>query len=255
MLAQSWINTAQTKTVLGPYGEKIIINPYAENGVTANAGFTQLGGNLIKPSTIQTSTVNTLSIDLPTSSDTKDTPIVVTSDGTLKNGAFPSPNIVPEERGTVIAIDGQLEVAQEITVLLSADFNFEYISATTPAIIGNLTNVLIDNENKFTGSPTNNSFKVNVDGVYLININASIINGRTPVIGIWCNDDNNWVARINSYTNTRANLTLITAISMSASKTYSFRTLTAIATALPATLEAVNSDISSGSIFSVKRLK
>ncbi|MFB9076425.1 hypothetical protein ACFFLS_24430 [Flavobacterium procerum] len=255
LLIQTWISTAQTKTVLSPYGEKITINPYTQNGVSGNAGFIQLGGDLTQPTVIKTSTDNTLSLELPTSTDTKDTPIVVTSDGTLKKGAFPSPNIVPDEIGTIIAINGKLEVAQEITVLLGADFNFDYISATTPSIVGNLTNVLIDNKNMFTGSATTNSFKVAADGVYLININASIINGRTPVIGVWCNDDNKWIARINSYTSTRANITLITAVSMSAAKTYSFRTLTAIATGTPATLEAFNSGTLAGSVFSVKRLK
>lgn len=54
---------AQTKTVVTPNGERVTINPYANNGLSLNNGFVQLGGSLTKPTTISTSSANTLAIN------------------------------------------------------------------------------------------------------------------------------------------------------------------------------------------------
>lgn len=62
LLVQSSLVIAQTKTVVSPYGEKIVINPYVDNGITATNGTVQLGGALLKPTTINTTSTNVLEI-------------------------------------------------------------------------------------------------------------------------------------------------------------------------------------------------
>ncbi|MDR4954582.1 hypothetical protein REB14_20560 [Chryseobacterium sp. ES2] len=165
---------------------------------------------------------------------------------------------VPNATGTVIAVNGQFLVAQEISVQMTNDFT---ISGTGPAFpIGNLTNEIIDNENLYTGSSANNSFKVSADGVYLITINVQLYttNGTIPAVGIWDNGTASWVARVNDYYSAPTNLlqtyTLITSIPMLASTTYSFRAANTADTVIRS-----NSIGSTGSgpvtQISVKRLK
>ncbi|NIF06700.1 hypothetical protein F3J23_14720 [Chryseobacterium sp. Tr-659] len=136
---------------------------------------------------------------------------------------------VPTSTGTVIVVDGQFMVAQEIAVQLTADFTASATLASTVAI-GNLTNEIIDNENTFKGSSTTNSFKVSNNGIYQVIINAqlSTTNGSLPVIGIWDDTNNKWIARVNdTFTAPTSGglqtYTLLTDISMSAANTYSFR--------------------------------
>lgn len=62
LLVQSGITLAQTKTFITPYGEKVTIHPNANNGLTAENGNVQLGGVLVKPTTINTSSQNILEI-------------------------------------------------------------------------------------------------------------------------------------------------------------------------------------------------
>ncbi len=62
LLVQSGITLAQTKTVVTQYGEKVTIHPNANNGLTAENGDVQLRGELIKPTAIKVSPVNTLSV-------------------------------------------------------------------------------------------------------------------------------------------------------------------------------------------------
>lgn len=134
---------------------------------------------------------------------------------------------VPSSTGTVIAVNGQFLVAQEIVVQMTADFT--NTNTSTAVAIGNLNNKIVDNENLYTGSATSNSFKVSADGVYQITMNAQLStgNGSSPVIGIWDNTTGNWVARVNDlYTAATGSLqtyTLLTSIPMLASHTYSFR--------------------------------
>ncbi|MFB9078943.1 hypothetical protein ACFFLS_10410 [Flavobacterium procerum] len=250
----SVVLSAQTPTGISPYGEKIPLIAEGNNGITASAGTIQLGGSLTKPTTIVTSPDNTLAIsNLTVSGSASDKPIVAGTDGILKTGSFPPINITPSDRGTVLAINGKLEVAQEITALMNGNFT---VSAGGAIAIGKLTTVLIDNNNLFSSSATDNSFKVVVDGVYLIHMNMPILTADGCVIGVWCNTDGNWVARINypGYL-AKSILTLITAISLSASKTYSFR----VGLLPTGTIEAINTTTSEGSgptgFVSLKRLK
>ncbi|WP_395973869.1 hypothetical protein [Chryseobacterium cucumeris] len=137
---------------------------------------------------------------------------------------------VPSSTGTVIVVNGQFLVAQEIIVQMTNDFTITAGSnGGIPVAIGSLNNEIVDNENLYTGSPSTNSFKVSADGVYQVTMNAQLStgNGSSPVIGIWDDTTGNWVARVNDlYTATTGNLqtyTLLTSIPMLASHTYSFR--------------------------------
>ncbi|WP_276965242.1 hypothetical protein [Chryseobacterium sp.] len=140
---------------------------------------------------------------------------------------------VPNATGTIIAVNGQFIVAQEISVQMANDFIIAGDPSATSAVsVGSLTNEIIDNENLYTGTLTGNSFKVSADGIYLVTMNVQLwvdnnTGGTTPVIGIWDNGTNRWVARVNDYYSAAAKqlqtYTLITSIPMFASTTYSFR--------------------------------
>ncbi|WP_284464400.1 hypothetical protein [Chryseobacterium sp.] len=148
-------------------------------------------------------------------------------------GAAPSwqtfAGIIPNANGSVIAVNGQLLVAQEITVQLSSDF-----IAPSPAAfpIGNLNVEIIDNDNTYVGTATSNSFTVNATGVYqvIMNMQISNTNSGNPVIGIWDDTLGSWVARVNDRIQTPTatdtvlqTFTLITSINMDSTHTYSFR--------------------------------
>ncbi|WP_426483940.1 hypothetical protein [Flavobacterium sp. 2] len=84
LLVQSGIALAQTKTVVTSNGEKVAIHPNANNGLTAENGNVQLGGDLVKPTTIQASSVNTLSVTGLQSGTTSDKVMVSDASGVLK---------------------------------------------------------------------------------------------------------------------------------------------------------------------------
>jgi hypothetical protein len=132
--------------------------------------------------------------------------------------------VAPGSNGTVIAINGQLVIAQEMMIQMTADFADP--GDGTANEIGNLNKEIIDNESRYTGNTTTNSFTVSANGVYQIIMNSQLATavGSSPVIGIWDNTDNKWVARVNDVTTgTLQTYTLITSIDMLASHTYSFR--------------------------------
>jgi len=399
LLIQSGFLVAQSKTVVTQFGEKVTISPFANNGLTANNGFIQLGGALIQPSILTTTATNTLAINglqtgtdsdnvlvsdangvlkyvtrssfgggadnlgnhiatkdlnmssknilniwngyvkneaqfsdrvtsntnyfgiyknngsfgiwnnlkntnaltieentnnvgigttIPTttlhvkapsnpvrvegltaSTNSNDAPLVITSDGILKTGAFPVINIIPNDVGTVIAIGGKLEVAQEITVLMDSDFNFPASTGTATNAIGNFKNVIVDNKNEYTASSTSNSFTVEANGTYQLTLNVllhlnSATAGSFPVVGIWDNAASQWVARVNDeYTSMTVQTpmnrrlqtyTLITAIQLSAGKTYSFRVTNTVAGAVVA-FSSGSTGSGPASFASLKRLK
>ncbi|PAM96651.1 hypothetical protein B4N84_01425 [Flavobacterium sp. IR1] len=138
---------------------------------------------------------------------------------------------VPNATGSVIVVNGQFIVAQEIIVQMTADFlGKAAVTGNPPAFLGNLNDEIIDNENTYKGNTTSNSFKVVADGVYQIMMNVQIqsINASTPVIGVWDDTAGKWIARANDHfvaPDTKSQTyTLITSVPMVASKTYSFRT-------------------------------
>ncbi len=137
---------------------------------------------------------------------------------------------VPTSTGTVIVVNGQFLVAQEIIVQMTNDFTvIGGSNGGIPVAIGSLNNEIVDNENQYTGSAAGNSFRVSADGVYQVTMNAqlSTVNGSSPVLGIWDDTTGNWVARVNDlYAITTGSLqtyTLLTSIPMLAAHTYSFR--------------------------------
>lgn len=167
---------------------------------------------------------------------------------------------VPQATGTVIVVDGKYIVAQEITVQMSADFNGKSGNIYFTEPICNLTDEIVDNEDKYIGTSTTNSFKVSANGIYQINMNVQLVTtfGTNPVVGIWDNTDKKWIARINDYfvasRNQFQTYTLITAIQMSTSHTYSFR----VANTSDYIVKKLSQDkTSSGSVtqISLKRLR
>lgn len=142
---------------------------------------------------------------------------------------------VPTSTGTVIAVDGVFLVAQEITTQMTADFKLLSTGIAVSTAIGNLNKEIIDNENRYNSSATTNSFTVSTDGVYMITmiLQLSTSNGTSPVIGVWDNTSNKWVARVNDLyrsapppgviDQTAQTYKLITSVPMLAAKTYSFR--------------------------------
>jgi len=163
----------------------------------------------------------------------------------LSNGADKAPSwetlLIPQlpelATGTVIAIDGKLMIAQEITVQMSQDFAFPNTSGNAIPI-ENLDVIIIDNELSYQGNQNTNSFRVTETGVYSITMNLQLISRRSsvPVIGVWDNQMNNWVARVNDHFVARNNnfqtYTLITAIEMHQDKVYSFRTANSVVTTI-----------------------
>jgi len=137
---------------------------------------------------------------------------------------------VPNATGSVIVVNGQFIVAQEIIVQMTADFSGKGVAGlTVPDPLGSLNDEIIDNENTYRGNTTSNSFKVVADGVYqiMMNLQMQTINASNPVIGVWDDTAGKWIARANDYfvapDNKSQTYTLITSVPMVASKTYSFR--------------------------------
>lgn len=167
---------------------------------------------------------------------------------------------VPTSTGTVIVVGGQFLVAQEITVQMTSDFTIT--TSGVPLAVGNLNSEIIDNENLFTGSATTNSFKVSANGVYQIMMNAqpsSTISSTNPVIGIWDDTANRWVARVNDdYTASAGGVqtyTLITSIPMVTTNTYSFRMATSSGNLTMRALSSGGSGSGPVTQVSVRRLK
>lgn len=164
--------------------------------------------------------------------------------------------------GTVISIDGQLMIAQEITALMTQDASFSG-HATNTYPIPYLINEIIDNENSFIPTSTGNSFTVSDTGTYQVMMNITMVSSTEStglVIGVWDDTDNHWIARVNDTyiapLTGRQTYTLTTAIDFDAAKTYSFRVAAPAGTTV--TLRALSSGTTGSgpvSYVSVKRLK
>jgi len=75
---------AQTKTVVTQNGEKVAISTGANNGLTSNGGFIQLGGALTKPSVLTTTSAFTLAFQGLQAGNTSDNVLVTDANGVLK---------------------------------------------------------------------------------------------------------------------------------------------------------------------------
>lgn len=84
LLIQSSLIIAQTKTVVTAFGEKVTISPYANNGLSTNNGFIQLGGALTQPSMLTTTPSYTLAIQGLQTGSASDNVLVTDTNGVLK---------------------------------------------------------------------------------------------------------------------------------------------------------------------------
>ncbi|WP_139261675.1 TNF domain-containing protein [Flavobacterium johnsoniae] len=84
LMIQSVFVFAQTKTVVTMYGEKVTINPYVNNGLTANNGYIQLGGALTQPSVLTTTSAFTLALKGLQTGAAADNLVVTDANGVLK---------------------------------------------------------------------------------------------------------------------------------------------------------------------------
>ncbi len=75
---------AQTKTVVTQNGEKVTISTGANNGLTSNGGFIQLGGTLTKPSVLTTTSALTLAVQGLQAGTVSDNVLVTDANGVLK---------------------------------------------------------------------------------------------------------------------------------------------------------------------------
>lgn len=88
LLIQSGFAIAQTETFVTINGKKVQINPNslntADNGLTANAGNVQLGGDLTRSTILTTTAVNTLAVKGLQTGAATDNIVVTDANGVLK---------------------------------------------------------------------------------------------------------------------------------------------------------------------------
>lgn len=194
-------------------------------------------------------------------------------DGTVWKHLVDAINTLPNGTGSVIMINGVLQVAQEMSMRLANDWTIPTSSdnptgATNRNPIGQMTVKLIDNYNTFTGTASTNSFTVKNDGTYLISMNFPIqVQSGGPLsgnlyYGIFNVTDNTWNAFgldtvVNLGVGQVKNYSYLVSMDLLASKTYSFyigQQTSNTATLLMRGLSTINGN-NSLTFFSVKRLK
>lgn len=161
-------------------------------------------------------------------------------DGTVWKYLPGTDNTLPNGTGSLVMINGVVQVAQEMSMRLANDWTIP-VSAVNPAgagstnrnPIGQMTVKLIDNYNTFTSTATTNSFTVKNDGTYLIGMNFPIqVQSNGPLngnlyYGIFNVTDNTWVTFgldtvINLLDGQVKNYSYLVSVDLLASKTYSF---------------------------------
>ncbi|CAI8860559.1 hypothetical protein [Chryseobacterium sp. IT-36CA2] len=138
-------------------------------------------------------------------------------DGSVWRVVSTPPPSSPVGTGTVIYVNGQQQIAQEISAKLSNDWKVPFnnsnpAASTNKQAIGNLTDEYIDNFNAFTGTDGtvtapdtysiggSNSFTVNASGTYLVNMNFPLqCSSGGPLsgnfyYGVYNITDNKWEA-------------------------------------------------------------
>lgn len=142
-------------------------------------------------------------------------------------------NNIPNGTGNILAINGQPQIAQEVSARMDGDFTVP-TNPASPTRIGRMTEKLVDNFNTFTGTATNNAFTVNSNGTYLVNMNFSL-QGESPTTplsgncyyGLYNVTDNKYVAfNIDTITSLAfgqvTNLSYQVAMELVTGKTYAF---------------------------------
>lgn len=178
-------------------------------------------------------------------------------DGSVWRVVSTPPPSSPVGTGSVIYVNGQQQIAQEISARMNADWT---VPGGVNTSIGNISTEMIDNYNTFTGSAAGNSFTVNVNGTYLVLMNFSLQASGTAVggncaYGIYNVTDSVWMSQ-NLETNSIPvgevkNFAFSVAMDLQAGKTYSFNINQ---TGNPALMRGQLSGNPS-TFFSVKRLK
>lgn len=161
-------------------------------------------------------------------------------DGTVWKHMVDATNALPNGTGSVIMINGVLQVAQEMTMRMSNDWTVPISSgnptaaaSTNKGPIGNITSILVDNYNMYTGTSTTNSFKVTNDGTYQIGMNFPIQNQNNNVLagnfyyGVYNITDNKWqvftIYTVDNMNNGNVKImNYLGAVDLLASKTYAF---------------------------------
>ncbi|MFP3593826.1 hypothetical protein [Chryseobacterium sp. SIMBA_038] len=184
-------------------------------------------------------------------------------------------NTLPNGTGSLVMINGVVQVAQEMSMRLANDWTIP-VSASNPAgvgstnrnPIGQMTVKLIDNYNTFTSTATTNAFTVKNDGTYLVGMNFPIqVQSNGPLngnlyYGIFNVTDNTWVTFgldtvVNLLDGQVKNYSYLVSVDLLASKTYSFyigQQTSNTPVLLMRGLSTINGN-NSLTFFSVKRLK
>ena len=84
LLIQSGFMMGQTKTVVTQNGEKVTIHPNANNGITANAGYIQLGGDLKQATKLVTTSAYTLALEGLLAGANTDAVLVIDNAGIIR---------------------------------------------------------------------------------------------------------------------------------------------------------------------------
>ncbi|PKF75596.1 hypothetical protein [Chryseobacterium sp. PMSZPI] len=179
-------------------------------------------------------------------------------DGTVWQAVSTPPLNLPNGTGSVISINGVQQIAQEISVRMSADWN---IPSTASLSIGNITVKMIDNYNSFTGLATSNSFTINTTGTYFLTMNFSVQPQGNSYdgnfyYGIYNDSDAAWGSQLlqtlHLVNGDVSNLAFNVALDLTAGKIYSFRILKSVSSNL-----IIRGQLSGNpsTFFSVKRLK
>ncbi|UTX48903.1 hypothetical protein [Chryseobacterium sp. MA9] len=225
--AQIGVNTSTPQATLDVVGKPLL--PSSLDGIIAP----RLTGDQLRAKTYTTDQTGALVYVTAADTAPAGQTVNVTSpgnysfDGTIWQAVTtPSLNL-PNGTGTLIVINGQQQIAQEISARMSADWPM--VNATAVSI-GNITTEIIDNYNSFTGTSTTNSFQVANSGTYLVTMNFSIqpqgsISGNC-YYGIRSVTDNSWLSRnletVNLPAGSVKNLGFNVAMELESGKTYTF---------------------------------
>lgn len=162
LLIQSGFMMAQTKTVATVNGEKVVIHPNADNGITASNGFMELGGTLIKPTSLTATDVNTLAIKGLQTGATTDNIIVSDANGVLKTIS-----------GSVLSSAKDLKVINSSYTVVDTDYAIVAsgitgdITITLPAAASSKGRILVINQDNVSNTSGNEvTVKFNVPVKY-----------------------------------------------------------------------------------------
>lgn len=147
-------------------------------------------------------------------------------------------SVLPNGTGSVIMINGVIQVAQEMTMRMSQDWSVP-VGTGNPAggapraAIGNITTELVDNFNTFTGTATGNSFTVTNNGTYQVTMNFPVQNQNATTLsgnlyyGLFNVTDGVWqdftIDTLSNLANGHVkNMSLTAAVDLVTGKTYAF---------------------------------